>query len=320
MKACNVYIISLDDEMQHRIAVRGTCEVIGELVLEEGEVYVPRMFFIDEATEEALLEVINGSKYGQPDIIISIGLSITLCLAELYKKIEPISTIFTGIYDPVAYNIVQSLERPGGCMSGVRFELSDSDEFIRQNFKVLVPAIETIFMPYDTRLDQLNFSIKRAAEGVAKIFESLGCKVVLQAVSGRDQAIQAVQDNMRTTHAVADFGLHIDTTRDVAYVCGMNKRIFISQYGEFGFQHGASLTVMPKDPNLLYQSMVQMLRNVWWHRKNIGTQAIVTVYEEPGHVVLNTFILPYWAFDLLFPLLKNHPEIICKNCWISPPV
>ncbi len=320
MKACNVYIISLDDELQHRIIVSEILTAIKALACDAGEAYIPHMFFVDEPNAENLLGIINGSKYGRPDIIVSVGLSITLGLAELYKTIDPISTLFVGIYDPVAYELVNSLEKPGGWMTGVRWEIPDSHDFIRQTFKPLVPAMKKIFMPYDLRLDQLNYSIEKVVIDVAKVFEELGCEVMLQAVDSKEALIEAVKDHLQSCHAIVDFGLHFDTVQDVSYICGIAKRIFISQHGEFGFDNGASVVVMPEDSMLLCKAISKQIKSFWWHRKALAGQAVISLNEEYVHVCINSFMLPYWAFDLLLPLLNSFGGIVFKNCWVRSPI
>jgi|GEM_PF-4836948 len=320
MKACNIYIISLDDEQEHRIIVRETLAAVRAIVREPGEAYFPRMFFIDDTKEETLLGVINESKYGRPDIIISVGLSITLGLSELYKTIEPINTIFTGIYDPVAYELVYSLERPGGSMSGIRYKIPESQEFYSKTFGPLVPAMKKIFMPYDTRLDQRNYSIKTIIETIAQEFQRLGCEVIVKGVASKSEAIASVKEHLKEVHAIAGMGLHFDTEQEASYACGMSKRIFMSDRGDFSFENGASVAIMSEDSTLLYTSIVQMIRNFWWHRKSPSTQAVVTLPVKPMYIFVNSFILPYWAFDVLLPIFNNHSEIVFKNCWVNRPI
>jgi hypothetical protein len=320
MKTCNVYIFSLEDDEQHRAMVRETLRAIRAIKLEPGELYIPRTFIFEDATEEPLSKTISECKYGRPDIIVSIGLSITQSLAELYKKIEPVSTIFIGIYDPVANGLVHSLERPGGYMSGVRRGAPCSQEFIREKFKPLVPAIQKIFMPYDTRLNQPLFSIEVVVRNLAKEFQGLGCEVILQGVHGSKEAIEVVKKQLASVHAVAGFGLHFDTERAVSYACGMSKRVFISDRDEFGFENGAALTVMFEKPMLLYTSVVQMIRNFWWHRKTPSTQAVVTVHLDPKHIVVNRFMLPYWASYIADVILADESKTTVTNYWPDGPL
>jgi len=159
MKTCNLYIFSLEDE-HHRTIVREALQAIRAIKLESGELYIPRTFIFDDVTEELLLEAISECKYGRPDIIVSVGVSITTCLSQLYKKIEPINTIFMGVYDPVGRGIIDSFERPGGSMSGVRWDMPQSYDLVRKTFEPLGPVMKKIFMPYDTRLSQPDFCIK----------------------------------------------------------------------------------------------------------------------------------------------------------------
>jgi ABC-type uncharacterized transport system substrate-binding protein len=320
MKTCNVYIISLDDELQHRMIVSETLAAVHALVRDKGEAYFPRMFFIDDAKEETLLNVINVSKYGRPDIIVSVGVSIALGLAELYKRIVPISTIFTGVYDPVAYKLVNSLEVPGGCMSGVRWEIPESYDFLREKLAPLAPAIKKIFMPYDTRLDQLNFSIKDMVTQIANQFRLLGCEVILQGVSSKKEAIDAVKEHLATVHSVAGFGLAYDTEQEVSYACGMTDRIFISNQEELGIDTGATASFRSTDPSILYTSIAKMIQNYWWNRQNLGVQSVVTITSVPVKLVINRFMLPYWAIDLVYALLIASSEIVCENRWIGSPI
>jgi len=288
--------------------------------LEPGELYIPRTFIFEDVTEDLLLKTISECKYDRPDIIVSVGISITACLSQLYKKIEPISTIFTGIFDPVGRGIIDSFERPGGCMSGVRWGCPVIDDFICKTFKPVVPVIKKIFMPYDTRLDQINYSIEAVVTGIAKELQALGCEVILQAVASRKEAIELVKKNLGMVHAVAGFGIHFDTEQEASYLCGMSKRIFISERGDFGFKNGASITAMFEDHLILYRSIVQMMRNFWWYRKSPNAHPVMTVRLKPSHIVVNRFMLPYWASYIADVILADESKTTVTNYWPDGPL
>jgi hypothetical protein len=205
-------------------------------------------------------------------------------------------------------------------MSGVRWDIPQSYDLVRKTFEPLGPVMKKIFMPYDTRLSQPDFCIKAIVTNIAKEFQGLGCEVILQAVRSKKEAIAAVKKQLATVHAVAGFGLHFDTEKEISYICGMSKRIFISDRGDFGFENGASIASMPEDPSLLYTSITQMIRNFWWHRKSPSTHAVITLYPEAKFNLVNRFMLPYWASYIMDNIPVDEELSVVTNYWPDCPL
>jgi hypothetical protein len=63
-----------------------------------------------------------------------------------------------------------------------------------------------------------------------------------------------------------------------------------------------------------------MIRNFWWHRKSPSIHPVITLHEKPRQVFFNSFILSYWAFDLVLPILSNAPDVVLQNILIGPPI
>jgi putative ABC transport system substrate-binding protein len=96
--------------------------------------------------EKNTQELTSSIKELKPDLIYTIGSE-----ASLFAKKNLLNTpvVFSMVLDPAGNNLVRSLDRPGGNITGVALDISIVDQF--REFKKAVPGITRIGMLYDAR-------------------------------------------------------------------------------------------------------------------------------------------------------------------------
>lgn len=111
-------------------------------------------------------ELISSVKELKPDLIYTIGSE-----ASLFVKKNPMNApvVFSMVLDPVENNLVTSLDRPGGNITGVVLNISIEDQF--REFKKVVPGITRIGMLYDAKTKTvMEASARNAAKRIGVAF------------------------------------------------------------------------------------------------------------------------------------------------------
>ncbi|HBQ63201.1 MAG TPA: peptide ABC transporter substrate-binding protein, partial [Trichococcus sp.] len=118
------------------------------------------------------------------DIMIGIATPAAQALANASSDI-PI--ILGAITDPVAASLVQSMEKPGGNITGVSDKTPARDQFIL--IQQLLPDAKTVGILYSSAEDNSISSAKEAEE----IAASLGLKTVTKTVTSTNDIAQVAE-------------------------------------------------------------------------------------------------------------------------------
>lgn len=109
-----------------------------------------------------------------PDLIFAVTTPVS---QTFQNQTDEIPIVMTGINDPIAAGLVDSLEKPGGNISG------SSDQYpLDEHLKLMLaidPNIETLGMIYTSSEDNAQVE----AENVKEIAESLGLKVEMTSIA-----------------------------------------------------------------------------------------------------------------------------------------
>ncbi|MRJ47880.1 ABC transporter substrate-binding protein [Fundicoccus ignavus] len=109
-----------------------------------------------------------------PDLIFAVTTPVP---QTFQNQTDEIPIVMTGINDPIAAGLVDSLEKPGGNISG------SSDQYLLdEHLKLMLaidPNIETLGMIYTSSEDNAQVE----AENVKEIAESLGLKVEMTIIA-----------------------------------------------------------------------------------------------------------------------------------------
>jgi len=144
----------------------------------------------DAATQQTIAQQFAG---GGCDLIVVIG---TAAAQSIQQATKTVPVVFVGVSTPVEAGIVQSLEKPGGNMTGVSDPLPVESEI--DGMLSILPTIETIGLIYkigDPAGDPL------AARAVAHI-ESKGLKHVVAGIANAGETTQAAQSLVGRVQAI----------------------------------------------------------------------------------------------------------------------
>jgi hypothetical protein len=293
--------------------------------LRVGEAYQPQLVLVREDTPEAVRAVLSKAHCNW---IVSIGSRMTTTLHGLFKEINPIPTTFLGILDPVERGLINSLERPGGWMSGVRTldvtPQSYAYEGSQECLRFLLPVSPKILMPYDLAAwgeDQAT-AVQDNVMGVAAELTRMGFEPVVKQVSGREEALACVKKYQAECLVISSSWLPPEFESELVYQCGMvyPKRIVVSSNERDGLRHGAALLVRRKKPVIVIPDLVRMVRQGWYEHIWPGVQPVNTTEyaaTDPMELVVNPFMLPTLPVKV-YEELKNSPDVVIENKWPLP--
>jgi putative ABC transport system substrate-binding protein len=144
----------------------------------------------DAATQQTIAQQFAN---GGCDLIVVIG---TAAAQSIQQATKTVPVVFVGVSTPVEAGIVQSLEKPGGNMTGVSDPLPVESEI--DGMLSILPTIETIGLIYkvgDPAGDPL------AARAVAHI-EAKGLKHVTAGIANAGETTQAAQSLVGRVQAI----------------------------------------------------------------------------------------------------------------------
>jgi len=297
--------------------------------LRVGEAYQPQLVLVREDTPEAVRAVLSKA---QCNWIVSIGSRMTTTLHGFFKEINPIPTTFLGILDPVERGLINSLERPGGWMSGVRMlDITPqpySHEGSQKLLRALLPVSPKILIPYDLAAWDVILgeggavAVQHSVEAVAADLTRMGFEPVVKQVSGREEALACVRKHQAECLIISSAWLPPEFEPELVYQCGMvyPKRIVLSSDERDGLRHGAALLVRRKKPVIVIPDLVRMVRQGWYEHIWPGVQPVSTTEyaaTDPMELVVNPFMLPTLPVKV-YEELKNSPDVVIENKWPLP--
>ncbi|MBK0348860.1 ABC transporter substrate-binding protein [Aerococcaceae bacterium zg-ZJ1578] len=184
----------------------------------------------------------------KPDLIFAVTTPVAQFFADATKDI-PI--ILTGITDPVGAGLVESIEKPGGNITGVSDAVTFEQQF--DLLKEIKPDVKTLGMLYTTNEDSSLAELKEAEEVAKKygieskiegIDATLDMQLVAENLAGKVDAIFVGSDNTIASafetllDATDAAGIPIFTTIDVFVKQGALSAVAIKQ-GDIGVQAAA---------------------------------------------------------------------------------
>ncbi len=280
------------------------------------EAYKPYIFFC-EHTKEAVKDALQNNATSGCDIIVSIGYKMTTLLIELQPEIGLIPTLFVGIPKSVELGLVQSLQKPGGVLSGVCME-EPSVQQLADNLKVLYPYVTKISIPYS--LADNSEVIKTRVLQLVPALERIGFEVITYEAHNPQHGLDWVTNSLETIQAILLVeGCLLSSYAEpyIAYLCTNTERILISSNGYAGIENGAPFSYGVKESPLLPE-VVAMIRRFWRDRKAVGLQP-VSVLPESRFLIVNKFMLP-WLPSSLLQKIYSHPGLRIIFKWINCPI
>lgn len=179
------YTIGINQFMQHPAldrAFAGFKRALEENGLSEGQGV---RYEIQNANGEQSTAQSIAQKFAatNPDLVLAIATPAAQASAQAIRNIP---VLFTAVTDPVAAELVASVQQPGGNVTGTSDLASIPDQF--NLLKRVVPAAKTVGIVYSSAEVNSEIQIKAAQEAAS----SLGLTLKLQPVTAVNEISQAV--------------------------------------------------------------------------------------------------------------------------------
>jgi hypothetical protein len=294
--------------------------------LRPGEAYQPQWMLLPDENRETLKETLSNA---QCNWVVTIGRDITLAVHDLYKEITPFPATFLGLPNNEALDlgIINSFERPGGWMSGVRgLDITPkplSYEGSQERWRFLLPVSSKILIPYDLAAwgEEDSAALKESVDGAAADLIRVGFTPIVQQVTSKKEMLACVSQHIAECYLVSSGWLPADWESTLTERCALAypKRMVISSNGDDGFKNGASFAIRIKKKSTVSFDVVQMVRQGWYERIVPGRQPVKTIpfsVDEPREIVVNLFMLPALPIKV-FEEMKNNPDIVIESEWVA---
>jgi hypothetical protein len=324
---CHVYILGYATRLSHKKYAMKLVKAFQSISdLRQGEVYQPQWMLLDDEKRETAKQVLSEA---QCNWVVTIGRDVTVVVRDLHKEINPFPTTFFGLPNNEALDlgIIDSFERPGGWMSGVRglsiMPENNSYEGSQEILRFLVPASPKILIPYDLTAwgDEEAEALKLDVDGAVADLIRIGFVPVVHQVSGIQEMLACVSQNIAQCYVVSSAWLPDGWEPALVERCALAypKRMVLSSNGDDGFMNGAAFSIRPKKQWTVIPDVIQMVRQGWYEHMWPGRQPVKTIpypIKQPLEVVANPFMLPTLPAKVLEEM-KNNPDIVIQNEWVA---
>ena len=325
---CHVYILGYETRLKHKVLAMELLKALQSINdLRPGEAYQPQWMLLHDEKRGTVKEALSEAKCNW---VVTIGQDVTTVVRDLYKEINPFPTTFFGLPNNEALDlgIIDSFERPGGWMSGVRALDITSQPFLyegsQERWRFLLPASPKILIPYNLTIagEEGMAAVQADVDGAVADLIRIGFMPVVQQVSGIEEMLACVSQNIAQCYVVSSGWLPDEWEPALVERCALAypKRMVLSSNEDDGFRNGAAFTVRHKKRRTVIPDVIQMVRQGWHERIWPGRQPVKTIpysVDEPREIVANPFMLPTLPAKVLEEM-KNNPDIVVQNEWAVP--
>ncbi|MEZ5360073.1 MAG: ABC transporter substrate-binding protein [Candidatus Zixiibacteriota bacterium] len=189
-----VGIIVIDEERSTERTLKGIDKALNEAKLEV--IYEKILLSGDPATDENLMARLS---VFDPELIITIGSFATMKAAEHFTK-TPI--IFATVMNPVASGFVNSLQNPGGHITGAALDIPPDIQF--KYFQRVVGKIKNIGVMYSSETENTIEPAKIAAKQLGLTLHA----VKIESQKDIPQAIDSLCQTVDAFWSIADHNIY----------------------------------------------------------------------------------------------------------------
>ena len=325
---CHVYIMGYETRVNHKKYAMELVKAFQSINdLRGGEAYQPQWMLLHDEKRETVKEALSKA---QCNWVVAIGRDITMALRDVYKEISPFPTTFFGLSDnePIELGIIDSFERPGGWMSGLRaLNITPqpfSHEGTQEILRFLLPVSPKILIPYCLTAwgEEGVTALQESVTGAVADLMRVGFVPVVQQVSSKEEMLACVSQNIAQCYIVFSAWISEEWEPYLVYRCSRAypKRMVISSHEDDGLSNGAAFVIRRKNPYPVIPDVVQMVRQGWYEHMWPGRQPVKTIsysLYDPLEVVVNYFMLPTLSATVLEEM-KNNPDIVLEFKWPLP--
>ena len=248
------------------------------------------------------------------DVLISIGDNCSVITKEVLDQIGGHPTVFVGVRDPLALGLVDSLERPGFCLSGVVRE-SPPLLAVAENFSLLYPAVQNVLLPY---FAGDSFLVRQVA-ATKEYLESRGMKVFDEPIEeNSDKLLNLVESyQSRIQGLIFLEGCYSNVLQDeMAFFCWKYCIAFCAG-GNAGIDAGASCSYVGYLGHAASEAFRLVVQH-WEEQVPLGLLPVISL-ASINRFAINVDIMRSINIPTeVINRFKDQPEVEVTRKWITP--
>lgn len=247
-------------------------------------------FLIKEFTSSSSSDLIqvnlacDDALASEVDLIISTGLHCSKGLAQISRRrnsMKPI--VFLGLLDPVKYELVESIQKPGRNVTGIESSSPGNEAFSMVDLLLKIkPSVRKILLPYSIVAGGHELHVEDLRESC----NANGVEMTLLPINNINDTLQHVSGLI----ASCDTLMYLES--DAVAVCGPALGKLASQYGVTMFAgtvdgvRDSALSFIP-DLDCLASEAFDLAKEILINQQNPGDLPVRQI-PVPRSLVINT--------------------------------
>jgi ABC-type uncharacterized transport system substrate-binding protein len=311
MKKCRVAILMGVNNQFHCTVANAIMKVLSN----NGEFHVTPVVvsLTQNAISSKLIQRMNDF-----DVFIAIGQRGSVFLKEASKDlVDGPQILFVGIPDPVALNLIDSLEVPGNNVSAViRHAAQPLD--VAQKLVPFLPYLNKIIIPYWPAGEAGQ--MKQQVTLMGEYFQNLGMRVEPIEVLEKEEILEVLKAKVERQDLVLFLeGGTNDTYREIIYLCWDRDALVCGDSNE-AIINGAACSF---GGNLykFAEEVERVLMLFWADGKQLGLVPVVPLPNDRIFTI-NVAMLRMVGFseEAISSIVEALPEALILKKWVSCPL
>jgi len=267
-KQCRVAILMIEKRPYHVAMANYLYERINPASTEQAyRVVIFRVEEDKQSIHETASSIFANNKC---DVLISIGEKCSVITKEILDQNGGHPTVFVGVRDPLGAGLVNSLERPGFCLSGVVRE-SPPILAVAENFALLHPSVQRVLLPYFAG----DAFLSKQAALTKNYLESCGMQVFAEPIEEDPKKLLDLINSYKERIQGLIFleGCYSNVLQEeVAFLCWKYCIAFCAG-GVFGIDFGAACSYVG-DLGFAASEAFKLIEKHWEEQIPLGTMPV----------------------------------------------
>jgi len=249
-------------------------------------------------------------------VIVPLGLRCAAYTKAAIAEVGEHPVIYAGVRDPVAFGLVEDLERPGGKASAV-ICMPPKNTAAAEKLSLLSGYFERVLVPYWT-FGSSDVLVQQVEE-IRTCFEAAGVMVVARKATSHEDMIEWLKSELKQGDAVLLLEGNAGAAHaEVSYLCWERDALLCADGVDSIEQGAASALIFSLEA--LATGVVDKLKEFWIDGVDLGMSPVTCVNDEKIFVV-NTAVLRMLGLSLEPVLrLKSREGVFIIKKWPNCPL
>jgi len=263
LKQCRVAILMIDKRPFHEVMANF---LFDEINVGDTSLYTASICSMMPNKDSIRYVVSSLLEQNKADVFITIGETCSVVTKQVLDEQGGHPMIFVGVRDPVGLKLINSLDRPGFCLSGIIREPAPILT-VAEYFAPLYPAVRNVLIPYS----QDDAYLLNQAREMKRYFSTVGINALIVAVDSDPRSVmEVISDNIsRVQGLIVLEACHSSGLQEeIAFLCWEKCVVFCGS-GSYAIDAGAACA-LGGSLRWIAEEAYKMLRQHWEEHQSLG--------------------------------------------------